>query len=249
MSNRAAASRAFTLLELILTVTIISLLVALLLPGLFASRQAARRITTFSNLRTVMVGLDAYALDWRGAFPCIADPRLPMPQRIVYGNDEVFLIGAYFLAPSSWYIVLATPYYNASQSSPVFFDANGRPGDISSSPFFLSCSLFANSAFWNLETRTGPDQFGPTFHHQVRFTSKKTVVYSPYPYTSGVVTTASSTFRVPMAMADSHVIDPPHNQILRGVGSGEGNYTGSWHFGDFYGGAHTVGGVLGLDVP
>jgi prepilin-type processing-associated H-X9-DG protein/prepilin-type N-terminal cleavage/methylation domain-containing protein len=58
---RGNAATAFTLVELLVVMSIIGLLVALLLPALAASRDAARNSACKSHLREIGVGLHAFA--------------------------------------------------------------------------------------------------------------------------------------------------------------------------------------------
>ena len=61
--------KAFTLVELLVVVSIIALLVAILLPSLRAARESARRAACLSNLRQLSMGALAYAGDFGGEFP------------------------------------------------------------------------------------------------------------------------------------------------------------------------------------
>ncbi len=60
--NRANhnANRAFTLVELLTTIAVISIIVALLLPAVQAARQAARRSQCASNLRQFGIAIEGY---------------------------------------------------------------------------------------------------------------------------------------------------------------------------------------------
>jgi len=65
----APGRRAFTLVELLVVLVIISILAALLLPALTAARSKARRTGCLSNLRQVGIGVMLYASDNNGYIP------------------------------------------------------------------------------------------------------------------------------------------------------------------------------------
>lgn len=61
--------RAFTLVELLVTVVIIAILAALLLPALAAGKSRGRRIACISNLRQIGIAIQGYAQDNSGNIP------------------------------------------------------------------------------------------------------------------------------------------------------------------------------------
>jgi prepilin-type N-terminal cleavage/methylation domain-containing protein len=70
--------QAFTLVELLVVIGIITVLLAILLPALNAARERARRIKCASNLHQIDLALRTYAQDNRGRYPRgIYDPSAP----------------------------------------------------------------------------------------------------------------------------------------------------------------------------
>lgn len=59
-------ARGFTLMELLVTLSVVSLLVGLLVPALGASRGAARAVVCASNQRQLVLAWTQYATDFRG---------------------------------------------------------------------------------------------------------------------------------------------------------------------------------------
>lgn len=61
--------KAFTLVELLVVVSVITLLIALMLPTMRKSVQAARTAVCFSNMRQVTIGVAGYVSDYASMLP------------------------------------------------------------------------------------------------------------------------------------------------------------------------------------
>ena len=59
--------RAFTLVELLVVISIIALLVSLLVPALGEAEKLARTTVCANNMRQLVLGENEYAVEWNGA--------------------------------------------------------------------------------------------------------------------------------------------------------------------------------------
>jgi prepilin-type N-terminal cleavage/methylation domain-containing protein/prepilin-type processing-associated H-X9-DG protein len=62
-------TRAFTLMEVLITIAIMGILASLLLPGINRSKESARRTLCHNQLRQTQLALQIYASDHNSAFP------------------------------------------------------------------------------------------------------------------------------------------------------------------------------------
>lgn len=81
ITNYRSVCRAFTLVETMVTIAIISTLAAFTLPVLTSARESSRKATCLSNLRQVGVAFTMYLADWDSSFPNTGDPYLWMGRR------------------------------------------------------------------------------------------------------------------------------------------------------------------------
>lgn len=67
--GRRACSRAFTLIDVLVTLSIVAVLIGLLMPSLALVRETARRVKCSANLRSIGLGLVLYAEENQGRIP------------------------------------------------------------------------------------------------------------------------------------------------------------------------------------
>ncbi|OHB61025.1 MAG: hypothetical protein A2Y12_02725 [Planctomycetes bacterium GWF2_42_9] len=73
--------KAFTLVELLVVISIIAMLLAVLLPSLNKARESARATVCRNHLKTMLTASFVYATEWSGNFMPVIDESMAYPQK------------------------------------------------------------------------------------------------------------------------------------------------------------------------
>ncbi len=84
---RSGIRRPFTAIELIIVITVLSIIAWLLLPALKAAKERSRRIDCVSNLRQTTAAALAYSSDY-AEYPAACDKSLPPDWLTAYGQGH-----------------------------------------------------------------------------------------------------------------------------------------------------------------
>jgi prepilin-type N-terminal cleavage/methylation domain-containing protein len=111
---RETIKGAFTLVELLVVITIIGMLIALLLPAVQAAREAARRMQCSNHLKQLGIAVHNFH-----------DTRSALPPSAIYNLRPSFWALIYpFIEQQALYDILATKPQNATNKAPLVFNAS-----------------------------------------------------------------------------------------------------------------------------
>lgn len=177
------SSPAFTLLEILVSVGVVAVLIAILMPMLSGAQTSALSLKATANIRQLGILLTQYSATNNDRPPVFFQPTLPRPghpdQEFMYG--EILVRGSWWsnsdrfhlafdppapaevlLAPKSPVPPLAA--YNGGHSSPY-------------SDYRLAKCFFGDPAYWRPSTRRGPDQWASQRFSDVTFPSLKGMMW------------------------------------------------------------------------
>lgn len=154
---RRQPARAFTLVELMVVIGIISLLIAIALPAFSAARTAAKRASTEAMISTLSTGADMFHADSAlgGAYP---PSVMTVVQPNPINNRQIAVCGANLLV---WGLagadLLGTPgFRDLDGTSPEGDIFGGWTNDMGSNPAQPQVNLYALSGTKPYHPRSGP---------------------------------------------------------------------------------------------
>lgn len=131
MRSRRANDDGFSLVELLVVVTIISLLASIMVPVFFNQREKAWQATTESALKNAATALNSAAISRGGSYREISVPELVANEGLKYDERSLDLVVA--SANASNYCLEAyhetwaqEMYYDSAEAQPSFTDCRGR---------------------------------------------------------------------------------------------------------------------------
>ncbi len=241
--------RGFTLIEVVLTMVLMGLIVALMLPSLSGVRHTVLNAGEINKLRQHAMIFATYRSDHEGWYPFFFDPEAT--QHVVRCGPFVVIDDYFFGQRVWWNLALGDAYYDGVCRGSMFSDP--REPRTWGSTYNYSASFLARPEFWNEYTRTGPEQWRRVNDADVLYPSRKAIlVHSafwwrtvnnvnlfPHPYVPGR--------EIMFALVDGTAGLYKREQLGRWYAYGEGEWPGSSP-GLSTPGIHTYDGARGMDV-
>ena len=239
---------AFTLMETLVVLVILSLLLSIMFPGLSLVRDRSRISRALADLRTHAQVFTAYAQDWKEAWPWFDHFQVYNEEKyisILPGSADI----CYFYQSRGWNVALAEDYYNLPFWSDVFY-APDTPDDRmgGEATYSYSCTFLADPQYWEREHRTDYHQFRATHVQEVSFPERK-VIFGYEKYTPALATDRFYDSIPLVAFVDGSA----RRMGKRKLKIGYAEYLGSpgddcnGHFSIWPPGAHTISGLHGTD--
>ncbi len=152
----------FTIIEALVTITIIAVLLAIVLPTLAGSRESGERLRRLAAARQLGAAVEMYGGDYAGSYPYLTVPHDRVPSftsRPTIGRpSEQFSppgFSAGYFKPHAWFWAgLLVPEYYADRESiepearREYFRARGWSDRIVAANFTLSNTVVADPRFW-----------------------------------------------------------------------------------------------------
>lgn len=247
-SGRAGRVHAgLSLVEVLGVLAIVAIMSALLLPTLRVARLRSRLLAGNANMREHVAVFSMYAADYDDQYPFLADPNATMT---ILRGGGVSIEVRFFDIVHRWPIGMVDGYYDGNFRADVFRSPlmyNVRdPARVDVLPYRYASCFMSRPGFWNVMSRTGPEQWRPVRGSEVRFPSEKGLFLDVSSWYVPEEVALMSEIRYPVGFTDAHVENIAEVNLTTPYPSGEGDWPGS----AYHGGVpvlHTIDGAHGRD--
>jgi len=185
--HRITRARAFSLIELLVTIGVIAVLLGILLPALASVRSRAENVRVLSNLRQTHAIFELYAAEQSaGHFPHYGPDDWVRFQNTQLKGGSAFHATIYWsaaledLAPwEDWFQLWIVDQYRRLPDKPWESDPDSGFGSINGiTSFSMSRTLTARPQLWRGEPVDDPSRFfKPVRFAEVRFPSNKVLLW------------------------------------------------------------------------
>jgi len=228
----------FTLIEVLLSILIVFVLMALVIPSTKSVGALGRQSVSLGNLRSHVQVFDMYQGQYKDYFPYYTDPRASYS--VIRAGADVVQVIDYFEMATHWNIALADEFYEGNPRHRSFFPP-GETNGVWTSYYYASVCL-ADPLYWNPLTRTGPDQWRATRGAEVLFPSSKGLLHiNGSNFTNTRVKDVDE-----VGFIDGSAMALQQRQLSPPYFNGEGFWPGT-RFGHGFRVLHTIDGVRGRD--
>lgn len=239
-----------SLIEVIVSVAILSILLVIVLPSIRFARLKAESVSNLSDLRSHALVISMYHGDWRDTFPVYIDPKVGTGVLPGAGIE----IG-YFSQSPFWAIPLLEKYYRMQSLGDSFYTkraaSNKELYTIGDNPSYVySASFLADPAYWSLKTRLEPPmQIRAVRSSEVRFPAQKALFETIEASIHDMSQSTTQPSALLLAFVDASAASVPANRTNASVSTGPGFFA-PWASGPYPMSRvlYTVNGVHGTDV-
>lgn len=237
----------FTILELLLVISIIVVLISLALPSLRSMRERSELVTLHARVAGHIAAFSSYTADFQDQWPFVTDPNATYT--VINTNVPPYRSALDFWDPyHNWHIALAEPLYRRAWTDKIF-RARDRDGPAMVRIWYSSAFL-ADPAFFTPDQRTGREQWRSTRLAEVRFRDKKVLFSCPWDHTIFRHPTNEPFLHrtFPFGFVDGAVLEIPWRTMRGGYPGGTDRWTpGGGNTSPSFPGTSTLGGVRGRD--
>lgn len=256
MQNQRKISSAFTVVEMLVTIGVMVVVGALIAPSISQARRSGRQLSSDQRIRSVGLGIQAYANDSKDLPPVLFSQRFafypPEIETVRIGDDEVvglwWDVTFHYIHPLASYSPVASAF--APRSLRYVADAQ-RIATQAAPDYQLSQAFYAEPAFWNRRTKVGPSQFGAQALSNVRYSGQKVLLLQHnnylFPEFGSSVSTLAEHIPASIAWADGSAGSVFRSELEPGVPNCWQHSYRQWLLGDGSPGDETEDGVHGID--